>query len=59
MKKPVLGSIFNKVADLHAVTFLNRDSNSGVSCGYCKMIKNTFFHRTPPVAPSDSPTTEQ
>ena len=33
------------------------DSNSGVSCGYCKIFKNIFFYRKPPVAASDSPTT--
>ena len=41
------------------VTFLKRDSNSGISCGYCEMIKNSFFYRKRPVDPSNSPTTKQ
>ena len=31
---------------LHAcrpATFLKRDSNTGVSCGYCELYKNSFF----------------
>ena len=38
-------------------TFLKGDSNTGVSCGYCKNFKNSFFYRTSLVAASDSPTT--
>ena len=41
------------------VTFLKRDSNSGISCGHCEMIKNSFFYRKRPVGPSNSPTTKQ
>ena len=39
--------------------FLKRDSNTGVSCGYCELFKNSFFYRKPPEATSDSPTTVQ
>ena len=57
-KTPVLGSLFNKVAP---ATFfkkiLKRDSNTSVSCGYCKIFKIFFFYRTALVAASDSPTT--
>ena len=40
-------------------TFLKRDSNIDVFCGYCEIFKNNFFYRIPPVAASDSPTTVQ
>ena len=35
---------------------MKRDSYTGVSCGYCKILKTSFLYRTPPVAASDSPT---
>ena len=39
-KTPVLESVFNKVAGLQ------------LSCEYCEIFKNSFFHKTPPVAAS-------
>ena len=30
--------------------FIKQDSNTGVSCEYCKMFKDSFLFRTPPVA---------
>ena len=39
-KTPVLESLFNKVAALQ------------LSCEYCKICKNSFFHKTPLVAAS-------
>ena len=48
-KTPVLEYLFNKVA-----TLLKRDSSAGFfSYEVCKIFKNTFFHRTPPVAASE------
>ena len=41
MKTTVLESLFNKVAGLK------------LSCKYCKIFKNSFFHKTPPVAASE------
>ena len=38
------------------LTFLKRDSNTVVSCGYCKTFVNGIFYRTPLVAAFDSPT---
>ena len=59
IKTPVLGSLFNKVAGLQTcATSLKRDSNSGVSCGYCENLRIPFY-RKPLVAPSDIPTTVQ
>ena len=48
---PVLDSLFNKVAWMSA-TLLKRDSNTGVVL-LIEICKNSFFHRTPPVAASD------
>ena len=31
-----------------------KDSNTGTSCEYCKIFKNTFFYRTPSVAASET-----
>ena len=39
--KQLLGSVFNKVAGLQ------------LSCEYCKTFKNSFFHKTAPVAAFD------
>ena len=41
MKTPVLESLFNKVAGLQ------------LFCEYCEIFKNSFFHKTPPVAVSE------
>ena len=38
----MLDSLFNKVAGLQATQVFPREN--------CKIFKNTFFHRTPPVA---------
>ena len=40
-------------------TFLKSDSNTGVSCGYYELFKNSLFYRKPPEAASESPTTVQ
>ena len=40
-KTPVLESLFNKVASLQ------------LPCEYCKIFKNSFFHKTLPVAASE------
>ena len=34
--------------------FIKQDSNTGVSCEYCKMFKDSFLFRTPPVAVSET-----
>ena len=31
----------------------NRDAGLKLSCEYCKNFKNSFFHKTPPVAASE------
>ena len=38
--------------------YKKRDSGTGVSCEFCKISKNTFSHRTPPVAASVSNTVQ-
>ena len=66
-KTPVLGSLFNKIAGLKVCNFLKIDSNTGFSCGYCKICKNSFLVQNLrwllltvlPVAASDNPTTVQ
>ena len=40
-KTPVLEYVFNKVAGLQ------------LSCGYCKIFKSSFFHKTHPVTASE------
>ena len=40
-KTPVLEFLFNKIAGLQ------------LSCEYCKVFKNSFFHKTPSVAASE------
>ena len=40
-KTPVLESVSNKVEGLQ------------FSCEYCEIFKNSFFHKTPPVAASE------
>ena len=66
-KTPVLGSLFNKIAGIKVCNFLKIDSNTGFSCGYCKICKNSFLVQNLrwllltvlPVAASDNPTTVQ
>ena len=53
------GLFLIKLWAIRPATFLKRDSNTGVSCGYYEIFKNIIFYRTPPVAASDSPTTVQ
>ena len=52
-KTTVLVSLFNKVADLQV--FIKKRLNTGVflsNLRICEFFKNTFLHRTPPVAAS-------
>ena len=53
------GLFLIKLQNFRPATFLKRDSNTGVSCGYCKIFKNSFFYRTHPVHAPDSPTAVQ
>ena len=46
---PVLESLFNKVAGLKASNFIKKRYLHVFSCEYCKVFKNTFINRTPPV----------
>ena len=46
---PVLESLFNKVAGLKASNFIKKRYLHVFSCEYCKIFKNTFINRTPPV----------
>ena len=39
----MLESLFNEVKGLRPATLLKRDSNTGVSCQYCEIFKNTYF----------------
>ena len=43
---------FNKVAGLRPTTLLKRNLAQVFSCEFCKIFKNTFSYRTPPVAAS-------
>ena len=45
-KAPVLESLFNSL-------YLKETPTQVFSCEYCKIFKNSFFHRTTPVAASD------
>ena len=52
-KTPVLECFINKVAGLRPATLFERDSKTQVfSCETCKVFKNTYFKRTPPVTVS-------
>ena len=42
---------FNKVANLRPATLLRKRLAQVLSCGFCEISKNTFFFRTPAVAP--------
>ena len=48
-----------KLQTFRPATFLKRDSNTGVSCGYCEPFESSFFYRKFPEAASDSPTIVQ
>ena len=37
------GPFLIKLQVFRPATFLKRDSNTGVSCGYCEIFKNSFF----------------
>ena len=52
-KTPVLESLFNKVAGLSFVTLSKKPPTQVFSCEICETFKNTYFHRTLPVAASD------
>ena len=44
---------FNKVAG--TCNFIKKETLTQVfSCEFCEIYKNTFFHRTPPVAASET-----
>ena len=51
------GLFLIKLQAFRPSTFLKRNSNTGVSCGYCKIFKNSLFHRAPPAVASGNPTT--
>ena len=53
------GLFLIKMQAFRPATFLRRDVNTGVSCGYCEIFKNSIFYRTSPVVTSDNPTTVQ
>ena len=42
-KKPVLESLFNKVAVLRTVTLLKKAPTQMLSCEICKLFKNNYF----------------
>ena len=42
-KKPVLESLFNKVAVLRACNFIKEGSDTILSCEICKLSKNNYF----------------
>ena len=46
---PVLESLFKKVAGLKASNFIKKRYLHVFSCECCKIFKNTFINRTPPV----------
>ena len=50
------GSFFNKVAGLKLATLFKKSLSLAqvFSCEFCEISKNTFFHRTPPVAASEN-----
>ena len=45
-KTPVVGSLFSKVVCLQAINYINRDSNTGVSCQICKNVLKYLFWKT-------------
>ena len=49
----MLESLLNKVAGLRFVTLLKNPPTQVFSCEICETFKNTYFHRTLPVAASD------
>ena len=52
--KHLCQSLFlNKVAGLRSATLFKKKLAQVFSCGFCKISKNTFSYRTPPVAASD------
>ena len=53
-KIPVSQSLYNQVADPRLGLQLDykETPTQEFSCDICKIIKNTFFHRTPPMAAS-------
>ena len=54
-KMSMLESLFNKVTGLMACNFIKKETPTQVfSCEYHKMIENSFFYGTPPVAASEN-----
>ena len=49
------GFFLIKMQAFRPATFLKRDSNTNISCGYCEIFRSSFFWRTPPVAASENP----
>ena len=49
----MLESLFNEVVGLRFVTLLKKLQTQVFSCEICETFKNTYFHRTLPVATSD------
>ena len=45
--------ILIKLQVLSPTTLLKKDSNAGVFCEICKILKNAFFYRIPLVATSE------
>ena len=48
------GLFFNKVAGLSAAALLKKSLTQVFACKFCKISKNTFSCRTPPVAASEA-----
>ena len=47
------GFFFNKVADLMVCSFIREEALEQVFyCEFCKIFKNTYFRRTPPMTAS-------
>ena len=46
-------SFLIKFQTLFLQLYLKTDSTQVFACGFCKIFKNTFFYRTPPVAASE------
>ena len=54
-KIAVLESLFNRVTGLMACNFIKKEIPTQVfSCEYHKMLENSFFYGTPPVAASEN-----
>ena len=48
------GEICSNIYKPEACNFIKKETLALVfSCEFCEIFKNTFFYRTPPVAPSE------